>query len=59
MLVISQTTTLLQIFYELLLYSLVIFRSIRIADDTIQRNSEFEWVKINNSFKIFHGHALV
>ena len=45
MFIISQTTTLLQIFYELMLYSLVIFRSMRVADDTFQRNSECEWVK--------------
>ena len=34
MLIRSQTTTLLQIFYELLLYSQVIFKSMRVADDT-------------------------
>ena len=41
MLFISQTTTSLQIFCELSLYSQVIFKSIRVADDTFERNS---WV---------------
>ena len=40
----SQTTTPLQIFCQLLLYSQVIFKSIRVADDTFQRKSECEWV---------------
>ena len=44
MLIISQTTTLLQIFCELSLYSRVIFKSMRVADDPFQRNSECEWV---------------
>ena len=34
MLIRSQTTTLLQIFCELLLYSKVIFESMKVADDT-------------------------
>ena len=34
MLIRSQTTTLLQIFYELSLYSQVIFKSMKVADDT-------------------------
>ena len=41
----SQTTTTLQIFCELLLYSQVIFKSMRVADDTFKSNSECEWVK--------------
>ena len=45
MLIRSQGTTLLQIFCDLLLYSQVIFKSIRVADDTFKRNSECEWVK--------------
>ena len=44
MLIINQTRILLQIFYELLFYSLVIFKSMRVADDTFQRNSECKWV---------------
>ena len=38
-------TTLLQIFCENLLYIQVIFKSLRIADDTFLGNSECEWVK--------------
>ena len=45
MLTRSQTTTLLQIFSELTLYSQVISKSIKVADDTFQSNSECEWVK--------------
>ena len=45
MLIRSQTTTLLQIFCELLLYSPVIFKSMRVADITFWRNSKCEWVK--------------
>ena len=41
----SQITTLLQIFCELLLYSQVIFKSMKEADDTSKSNSECEWVK--------------
>ena len=41
----SQTTTFLQIFYELLLYSQVILKSMRAADDTSEGISECEWVK--------------
>ena len=37
-------TTLLQIFCENLLYFLVIFKSMKIADDTFLGNSECEWV---------------
>ena len=39
-------TTLLQIFCENLLYFQVIFKSMKIADDTFLGNSECEWVKI-------------
>ena len=42
----SQTTTFLQIFYELLLYSHVILKSMRVADDTLEGNSECEWVNL-------------
>ena len=45
---ISQTTTHLQIFCELSLYSQIIFKSMRVADDTFQTNSECEWVKHND-----------
>ena len=44
MLIRSQTTTLLQIFYEILLCSQVKFISMKVADDTFQRNSECLWV---------------
>ena len=40
----SQTTTFLQIFYELLLYSQVILKSMRVADDILEGVSECEWV---------------
>ena len=46
MLIRSQITTLLQIFCELLLYSQVIFKSMKVADDTSKSNSECEWVKV-------------
>ena len=39
-------TTLLQIFCENLLYFQVIFKSMKIADDTFLGNSECEWVKL-------------
>ena len=45
MLIRSHATTLLQIFCELLLYSQVNFKSMRVADDTFLWNSECEWVK--------------
>ena len=38
-------TTLLQIFCNNLLYFQVIFKSMKIADDTFLGNSECEWVK--------------
>ena len=38
-------TTLLQIFRENLLYFQVIFKSMKIADNTFPGNSECEWVK--------------
>ena len=38
-------TTLIQIFCENLLYFQVIFKSMKIADDTFLGNSECEWVK--------------
>ena len=40
-------TPLLQIFCENLLYFQVIFKSMKIADDIILRNSECEWVKVS------------
>ena len=42
----SQTTTFLQIFYELLLYSQVILKSMKLADDTSEGISECECVKL-------------
>ena len=59
MLIRSQGTTLLQIFCELKLYSQVIFKSMRVADDTFKRNSECEWVKFTSfCFKLSHlGHC--
>ena len=45
MLIRSQTTTLLQFFCELFLYSQVIFKSMKVADDTSKMDSECEWVK--------------
>ena len=47
MLITCQTTTHLQIFCELVLYSEVIFKSMRVADDTFYRNSEGEWDKVS------------
>ena len=41
----SQTTTLLQIFCDLLLYSQVILKSMKVADGTFYGISECEWVK--------------
>ena len=38
-------TTVLQIFCESLLYFQVIFKSVKIADDTFPGNSECEWVR--------------
>ena len=46
----SQTTTLLQLFCELLLYSKVILKSMKVADDTIYRISECEWVKDDGAY---------
>ena len=40
----SQITTFFQIFYELLLYSQIILKSLRVADDSFQGISECEWV---------------
>ena len=46
MLIRGKVSTLLQIFCELSLYTQVIFKSMRIADDTFQSTSECEWVNI-------------
>ena len=46
MLIRMQTTNLLQIFCELLLYSQVICKSMRVPDDTFWRRSKCEWVKV-------------
>ena len=42
-------TTLLQIFCENLLYFQVIFKSMKLADDTFSSNSKCEWVNITES----------
>ena len=52
MLIRSQITTLLHIFCELPLYSQVIFKSIKVADDTSKSNSDCEWVKICNNLEL-------
>ena len=44
-------TTLLQIFCENLLYFQVIFKSMKIADDTFLGNSECEWVNTLSNHK--------
>ena len=44
MLIKSQTTTLLQIYSELSLYFQVIFKSMRVADNTFYNDFECEWV---------------
>ena len=46
MLIRSHKTTLLQIFCKHSLNSQVIFKSIKVAEDTLYRNSEYEWVKL-------------
>ena len=46
MLVQSKRSTLLQIFCELLLYTQVVSKSMRLADDTFQSTSECEWVNV-------------
>ena len=46
MFIISQITTLVEIFCEFLLNSEVINKSIRVADDAFERNSECNWVKL-------------
>ena len=46
MLIRRHTTNLLQISYELLLYSQVIFKSMKVPDDTFWRKSKCEWVKL-------------
>ena len=53
MLIRSHTTTLLQIFCELLLYSQFIFKSMKVADDTSKSNSECEWVNLSNATATF------
>ena len=45
----SHTSTLNQIFCELLLNTQVIFKSMRVADDTFWWNSDCEWV--NTEFR--------
>ena len=45
MLIESHTSSLVQIFCSILLYSLVISKNMKVADDTFKSNSECEWVK--------------
>ena len=45
MLITSQTTNLLQIFCENSLYSQVIFKSMKVADNILRGTLECEWVK--------------
>ena len=47
----SPTTTFLQISYELLLYSQVILKSMRVADDTFQGISESEGAVCQAEYK--------
>ena len=49
MLIRSHTTTLPQIFGELLLHSQVIFKNMRVPDDTFWWNWKCEWVKCTHS----------
>ena len=44
MLIKSNTSTLVQIFCSILLNYLVIVKDMKVADDTLKRNSECEWV---------------
>ena len=46
MLIRGKVSTLLQIFSELSLYTQIIFKSMRVADDTFQSTSECEWVLV-------------
>ena len=46
MLIKSHTLTLVQMFCSILLNSLVIFKNMKVADDTFKRNSECVWVKV-------------
>ena len=50
-------TTLLQIFCENLLYFQVIFKSMKIADDTFLGNSECEWVNIAGVEELLKSHG--
>ena len=59
MLIRRQTTYLLQIFCEILLYSQVIFKSMRVPDNTFWRMSKCEWVNANMILKLFHFSVLV
>ena len=54
----SQTTTFVQIFYELLLYSRVILKSMRVADDTLEGISECEWVNDRGRASCCYGKPL-
>ena len=47
-----QTTNLLQIFYEILLHSQVIFKSMKVADNTFRGTLECEWVNIGPQLQL-------
>ena len=49
----TQSSTLLQIICELMLYLQVIFKSMKEADTIFQGNSECEWVKVTYSSSLF------
>ena len=48
MLIRRQTTNLLEIFWELSLYSQVILKSMKVADDISRGTLECEWVNIGH-----------
>ena len=54
MLIRSHKTTRLQIFCKHSLNSQVIFKSIKVADDILYRNSECEWVKLDRGSPHVH-----
>ena len=52
MLIRSKKSTLLQVFFELLLYTQVISKSMRLADDSLQSTPECEWVNVDSNVGI-------
>ena len=49
MLIRTQSSTLLQIFRQFMLYSLAIIKSMKVSDENVPGNSECEWVIIPTS----------